>query len=389
MDERAAIPTPVEPPRISAAARDRAAPPAEGVCIPDTTATGSIPGYQHRRAGDPAPRAPPGAASEVEPQPHGTAARPTWVRLDRIDACPFQVRRVFPPEKIQGLADSILATGLIHPPHARPHPDREGWVQLMPGEMRVRALRLLVERGEAGRILRRGPEGEWLAPVILRREDDERAEATVFAENDERSDLSAWEVALAWLARRERRRARDLPAAVRELAAAYGKKHQTVAPYLAAAEAITTEVLAAAALTGAGGEPHHERLARLPLAALQRVTRAARTGTTAAAERLLRELSKCGDAEASALLASRARALRGGSGPAVAAGFQVNIRQPLTCVPPRQAAAYLARLTPAVAALCARASALEGGDAAALGILADALGEAAVTLRSGPARARR
>ena len=304
-----------------------------------------------------------------------------WVRLDRIDACPFQVRRVFPPEKIQGLADSILATGLIHPPHARPHPDRDGWVQLMPGEMRVRALRLLVERGEAARVLRRGPEGEWLAPVILRREDDERAEATVFAENDERSDLSAWEVALAWHARRERRRARDLPAAVRDLAAAYGKKHQTVAPYLAAAEAITPEVLAAAALIGNDGEPHHERLARLPLAALQRVTRSAAASTTAAAERLLRELGKCGDTEASALLISRARALRGGSDSVSPVGFQVNIRQPLTSVPPRQAAAYLARLTPAISALCARAATLEGGDAATLDPLADALGEAVVTLR--------
>jgi ParB/RepB/Spo0J family partition protein len=327
------------------------------------------------------PRLSRAAAAKVERQAQGTGGRPTWVRLDRIDACPFQVRRVFPPEKIQGLADSILATGLIHPPHARPHPEREGWVQLMPGEMRVRALRLLVERGDAARVLRRGAENEWLAPVILRREDDDGAEATVFAENDERSDLSAWELALAWRARRDRRLARTLPAGVRELAAAYGKKYQTVAPYLAAADAVTPEVLAAAALAGADGDPQHERLSRLPLAALQRVTRAAAAGTTAAAERLLRELSKCGDREASALLVTRARALRGGDESAPPAGFQVNIRQPLASVAPRQAAAYLARLTPAVAALCARAATLEGGDASTLEPLADALGEAAVTLR--------
>ena len=51
----------------------------------------------------------------------------------------------------------------------------------------------------------------------------------------------------------------------------------------AAADAITPEVLAAADAAAPDGEPHHERLARLPLAALQRVTRAASAGTTAAA----------------------------------------------------------------------------------------------------------
>jgi hypothetical protein len=189
--------------------------------------------------------------------------------------------------------------------------------------------------------------------VILRREEDDRAEATVFAENDERSDLSAWELALAWLARRDRRRSRDLPSGVRDVAAAFGKKYQTVAPYLAAGEAITREVLAAAGAAGPDGEPRHERLTRLPLSGLQRVARAAATGTTAAAERLLRELARCGDEEATALLVARARALRG-TDEASAAGFQVNIRQPLASVAPRQAAAYLARLAPAVAVLCAR-----------------------------------
>jgi ParB-like chromosome segregation protein Spo0J len=319
----------------------------------------------------------------VQSTPSGTGGRTTWVRLDRIDACPFQVRRVFPPEKIRGLADSILATGLIHPPHVRPHPARGGWVQLMPGEMRVRAFRLLVDRGEAARVLRRGSEGEWLAPVVVRSEDDDRAEATVFAENDERSDLSPWEVALAWQARRDRRRERGLPVGVRDLASAYAKKHQTVAPYLAVAEAVTAQVLAAADLTGADGGPNHERLAQLPLAALQRVARAGKAGSTAAAERLLRELSKCGDAEASALLVSRARALRGTDDAGSGAGFQVNIRQPLSAIPPRQAVAYLTRLAPAVTTLCMRAATVDGSDTAEIAAVADALGQAALLLRAG------
>jgi len=197
-----------------------------------------------------------------------TEDRVSWVRLDWIDASPFQVRRVFSPESIEGLADSILATGLIHPPLARPGPRGDGHVELMPGEMRVRALRVLVARGCADALLRRDPEGHWLAPLVLKTVDDTAAEATVFAENDERTDLSAWESALAWQARRDRRRAERLPAGVRDLAAAYGKKHQTVAPYLAVADALTREILVAADVAGVGGEPDHERLSRLPLAAL-------------------------------------------------------------------------------------------------------------------------
>lgn len=320
----------------------------------------------------------------METTPFGNGGRSTWVRLDHIDASPFQVRRVFPPEKIQELADSILGTGLIHAPHVRPHPEREGWVQLMPGEMRVRALRLLVDRGDAARILRRGPEGEWLASVVLRRAGDDGAEAAISAENDERSDVSAWEVALGWLERRERRRRQGLSVGVRDLATAYGKRHQTVAPYLAAAEALTSEVLAAADLIGADGTPHHERLARMPLAALQRAARAAGAGTTAAAERLLRELSKVGDGEASSVLASRARALSGGDMAGPLSGIQLNIRQPLASVPPRQAAAYLSRITPAVTALCQRAAELEASDAGELEALADALGKAAGILRRRP-----
>jgi hypothetical protein len=45
---------------------------------------------------------------------------------------------------------------------------------------------------------------------------------------------------------------------VRELAAAHGEKYQTVAPYLAAADAVTPEVLAAAGLAGADGEPQRQ-----------------------------------------------------------------------------------------------------------------------------------
>ncbi len=304
--------------------------------------------------------------------------RVSWVRLDWIDASPFQVRRVFSPETIEALADSILATGLIHPPLARPGPRGDGHVELMPGELRVRALRVLVARGCADALLRRDAEGHWLGPIVLTAVDDDAAEATVFAENDERTDLSAWEIALAWQARRDRRRARRLPAGVRDLASAYGKKHQTVAPYLAVADALTREILVAADVAGVDGEPDHERLARLPLAALQRVSRAAAAGATAGAERLLRELARNGDPAAAELLAARAKALRGEPR---APGLQVNIRQPLASVPARQAVVYLVRLAPAVAALSRRAVAEAAGGEDELRAVAEELAAAVATLR--------
>lgn len=83
------------------------------------------------------------------------------VRLDRIEASPFQVRRVF--------RSGDRGTGREHP-HQRADPRAQGpsspdqtrVVELMPGEMRVRALKRLVETGEAKGVLTRDAHGEWL-----------------------------------------------------------------------------------------------------------------------------------------------------------------------------------------------------------------------------------
>lgn len=281
------------------------------------------------------------------------AGRVQQVRIDRIEASPFQVRRIFPEREIEDLAESIRTTGLIHEPRGRPHPDRPGWVQLMPGEMRLRALQRLIERGEAEGVLQRDGEGNWLVPIQVEAADDDRAEAMVLSENLERTDLSPWEWVLAWQQRRASLRSRGQPAGVRDVASSLGKKFQTVGQYLRAADALDAEVLKEAGLDSSGG-PDHRRMALLSLAALLRVASARERGPTAAADRLLRELKRAGDllaAERLEQLRQRGRERRGSS------SFQINIRQALDDLTPRQAEHYLDRMAPAVDLLARRAAA--------------------------------
>lgn len=300
------------------------------------------------------------------------------VRIDRIEPSPFQVRRVFPEREIEELAESIRTNGLIHEPRGRPHPDRPGWVELMPGEMRLRALQRLVERGEAEASLQRDGEGNWLVPIQVDTVDDDRAEAMVLSENLDRSDLSAWEWALAWAQRRESLHKRGQPFAVRDVAASLGKKFQTVGQYLRAAEGVDIEVLRRAGVV-AGKEPDHRRMGQLSLAALLRVAAAGEKGRDAAADRLLRELKRAGDllAESQLVLIQQAeRRLRG-----EVASFQINIRQALTALSASQAEHYLDRMTPALGILAERAA----GEISAVRAesLARALEAAAKRLRHG------
>ncbi|HEV2147736.1 MAG TPA: ParB N-terminal domain-containing protein [Longimicrobiaceae bacterium] len=299
------------------------------------------------------------------------------VRIDRVEPSPFQVRRVFPEREIEELADSIRDTGLIHQPKGRPHPAKPGWVELMPGELRLRALQRLIERGEAEGVLKRDGAGNWLAPIVLVTVDDERAESIVFTENEARTDLSAWEWALAWQQRRDRRKERGQPATVRDVAAAHHKPHTTVGEYLRVADALSMDVLGAAGVV-AGGGPDHGRMARLPFSALKGIAAAADQGTQAAAERLLQELRRIGDRTAAERLQAPRSAVRsqGGAGKQ---SFQINIRQPLPDLSPQQATHYLGRISTALPVLARRAAEGIGGEDARS--LADTLEETARLLR--------
>jgi hypothetical protein len=198
----------------------------------------------------------------------------------------------------------------------------------------------------------------------------------VLGENLDRTDLSPWEWALAFRGRRDRLRERGEPSGVRDVAASLRRRaFQTVGEYLQVADALGPELLAGAGVA-AGGEPDHARLARLPLAALLRVARASGRGATAGAQRLLQELKRAGDPAAGALLREREAALAGGSRDGGRDGLQLNIRQALEDVAPRQAAGYLARLAPAVRVLAARAALDPASDRAPIAAaLEEALGE--------------
>lgn len=298
------------------------------------------------------------------------------VPLSRIETSPFQVRRVFPEPEIEELADSIRQNGLIHPPRGRPHPAKPGWIELMPGELRLRALQRLIDRGEAEAVLKRDGEGKWLAPIVVVSVDDERAESIVFAENEARTDLSPWEWALAWQQRRDRRRERGQPATVRDVAGAHDKPHTTVGEYLRVADAITPELLAAAGVVAQGG-PDHGRMARLPFGALKAVAAGTAQGTETAAQLLLQELRRAGDHAARERLQEQAGAgQRGASGKQ---SFQINIRQPLPELTARQATHYLGRISSALPVLAERA--VEEIDAAEARALAETLEETARRLR--------
>lgn len=302
------------------------------------------------------------SAYRLETDGRSAENRVQLVRMDRIEPSPFQIRRVFPETEIQELAESIRDNGLIHEPRGRPHPSRPGWVELMPGEMRLRALRRLVETGEADAVLKRDPEGNWLAPIMVVRVEDERAESMVFAENDARTDISAWEWALAWQQRRDRRRERGEPATVRDVAAAHGKPFQTVGAFLRIADQLSAEVLTAAGVAADGGADH-SRMARLSMSALRGVATSADQGVDAAAARLLQELARAGDHAAAEVLQARKSAARRADLSAKQS-FQINIRQSLPSLSPEQATHYLGRMAGALPILAERAAgSIPPGDA--------------------------
>ena len=300
------------------------------------------------------------------------------IRLDRIEPSPFQVRRVFPESEIEELANSIRDNGLVHAPKGRPHAEKPGWTELMPGEMRLRALHRLVERGEADALLKRDREGNWLVPIVVVSVDNERAEAIVFAENEARTDLSPWEWALAWQQRRDRRAERGQPATVRDVAAAHNKPHTTIGEYLRVADTLSREVLAEAGVVTESGVDH-SRMARLPFSALKGIARSQAQGTAAAAHHLLLELQRVGDNAAAKRLeewqASSRRDRGAGKG-----SFQINIRQPLPELTPRQAIHYLGRISTALPILAQKA--IEDPDSADARDLAATLETVAQLLRS-------
>src|SRR3977135_2384870 len=66
----------------------------------------------------------PAATTAAAAQPAPAPATPTRIRVEEIDPNPVQPRRVFEPERMQELANSIRANGIIQPIVVRPRDGR-------------------------------------------------------------------------------------------------------------------------------------------------------------------------------------------------------------------------------------------------------------------------
>ena len=106
-----------------------------------------------------------------------TRERVQRVPLERIQPCPFQPRKDFPPETLRELADSIKEQGIVQPLIVR---ERRGRLELIAGERRWRAAQLL---------------GLTEVPVILREADDRAVLELALIENLQRENLNPLEEA--------------------------------------------------------------------------------------------------------------------------------------------------------------------------------------------------
>ncbi len=149
----------------------------------------------------PKPEAPPQAQAPATPSPDAI----TRIALDLVDPNPLQPRTAFQPDRLQELADSIRANGIIQPLVVRP---RNGRYQLVAGERRWRAARLA---------------GITEVPVSVQDIPDDRLLEITLVENIQREDLNPIEVAHAF-----DRLARDLDLSHDEIARRTGKDRTSI-----------------------------------------------------------------------------------------------------------------------------------------------------------------
>ena len=141
------------------------------------------------------------AAAAPTPAPDGL----NRLAIDLIDVNPLQPRTVFEPQRLQELADSIKANGIIQPLVVRA---RGGRYELVAGERRWRAARLA---------------GISEVPVVLREIPDDHLLEITLVENIQREDLNAIEVAHAF-----DRLARELRLSHDDIARRTGKDRTTI-----------------------------------------------------------------------------------------------------------------------------------------------------------------
>ncbi len=130
---------------------------------------------------------PPPAAAEEAPAPApaapaaSEAGKPLEVEIERIELNPYQTRSYFDEQKLNELAASILANGILMPILVRPLP--EGRYLLIAGERRLRASKIL---------------GKKTIPILIRQVSNEQAMEITIVENLQRENLNAIEQAKAF-----------------------------------------------------------------------------------------------------------------------------------------------------------------------------------------------
>ncbi len=142
-----------------------------------------------------------------EAHPSGT---PREVPTGDIDPNPYQTRMQVDEQKLDELARSIVANGVVQPIIVRPLPN--GRFQLIAGERRWRAS------------IKAGKE---TVPAILRQVSDEQAMEMTIVENLQRADLNPMEQARAY-----DRLSRDFHMTQEQVAQRTGKDRATVANFL-------------------------------------------------------------------------------------------------------------------------------------------------------------
>src|SRR5579859_7454685 len=131
------------------------------------------------------------------------------IRMEDVDPNPVQPRRVFEPDRLQELADSIRANGVIQPIVVRPNGGR---YQLVAGERRWRAAKLA---------------GLETIPAVIQEIPDDRLLEITLVENIQREDLNPIETALAF-----DRLAKELNLSHEQIGERTGKDRSTIANLL-------------------------------------------------------------------------------------------------------------------------------------------------------------
>ena len=134
----------------------------------------------------------------------------SYIRVDLIEANPFQPRTEFEQAALDELAQSIKSYGLIQPVTVRPLED--GRYQLISGERRLRAAKLA---------------GLTQIPAFVRTADDLQSIQMALVENIQREDLNAIEIAVSY-----QRLIDECNLKQDELSEKVGKNRATISNYL-------------------------------------------------------------------------------------------------------------------------------------------------------------